>query len=54
MNRLREVEKKGHKYGKEKDIECVSSSKLFADMHDFPFKSITDFLPGVMTNNVNE
>lgn len=30
----------------------IKRSSMFYDMQDFKFKSITDFLPGLMPNNV--
>lgn len=42
------------KRAKEKKDDIKNSEhKMFADMSDFPFKSIFDFIPGVMENPVS-
>lgn len=44
--RNREKKDDGHR-------EDKNENRIFADMNDFPFRSIFDLLPGVMENSVS-
>lgn len=52
LNNLRNIEKKLLKENSKASL--IDSSKIFADMHDFNFKSVLDFLPGHMENKVSK